>query len=248
MTIDLPSASFVYPPKARLAIKWLCSRPQAGCQRCTQRFTAGSSSLTEDLSRRPGRISNHAQDALITTGPGTRYSRSLVLPPIDKIGNALFYVRTPQQCALLTFSEEALDFSEEILGIFLKKVPFQPKSYKSTFSEEAMESGTFSDKAMDFSEQKIGFVGNFALIPFRGSAGNPKGWDFRRNWREISLFIVIVEKVRRQGQSEDFFSGNVGRNCGKFHRNCRKSLLKRCKPSTTVTATGRQQPELDKRT
>ena len=89
MTIDLPYASFVYPPKARLAIKWPCSRPQAGCQRCTQRFTTGSSSLTGDLSLRTGRISNHAQDALITTRPGTRYSRSLVLPPIDKIGNAL---------------------------------------------------------------------------------------------------------------------------------------------------------------
>jgi hypothetical protein len=50
---------------------------------------AGSSSLTGDLSLRTGRISNHAQDALITTGPGTRYSLSLVLPLMDKLGIAM---------------------------------------------------------------------------------------------------------------------------------------------------------------
>jgi hypothetical protein len=71
------------------------------------------------------------------------------------------------------FSEEAMEFSEEKRVVFLKKVLLSPKKGLQTFSEEAMESRTFSEEAMDFSEHKIGIWGNFVLIPFRGSAGNP---------------------------------------------------------------------------
>ena len=134
MTIDLPSASYVYPPKARLAIKWPCSRPQAGCQRCTQRFTAGSSSLTGDLSLRTGRISNHAQDALITTGPGTRYSRSLILPLIDKLGNALYIAKVQLKGNIYHINSRSSDimkYCTKQVGIKLLPIDIQNAAAQS---------------------------------------------------------------------------------------------------------------------
>ena len=56
-----------------------------------------------------------------------------------------------------------MEFSEEKRVVFLKKVLLSPKKGLQTFSEEAM----------DFSEHKIGIWGNFVLIPFRASDGNP---------------------------------------------------------------------------
>lgn len=80
------------------------------------------------------------------------------------------------------------DFFRSYAGRFTKKVLFRPKSDKRTFST----------LAVDFSTVEMAIFGRFVLIPFYSYDGNRIDyWDFRRNCRKPSLFIVKVTQISR---------------------------------------------------